>query len=107
MARRRRNNLVLWEWSSNDQRKADARRTSHNPRLEVPEAMKSLSLIAGGLGCLYFAWLFSTTGIFVAGRSHVAMTAADNPTRFSFGVIVTTLVGVVSLLAGVVTLVRR
>ena len=69
----------------------------------MKDPAKSLSLIVVGLGCLYFAWLFSATGIFVAGRSHVAVTAADDPDRFSFGVAVTALIGAASLVGGLVT----
>lgn len=68
---------------------------------------KSFALLVGGLTCLYFAWLFSATGIFVAGRSHVAVTAADEPDRFAFGVAATVALGAVSLIGGLVTTLRR
>jgi hypothetical protein len=71
----------------------------------MKDPAKSLSLIVVGLGCLYFAWLFSATGIFVAGRSHVAVTAADDPDRF--GVAVTALIGAASLVGGLVMSWRR
>jgi hypothetical protein len=66
---------------------------------------KSLTLIAAGLGFIYFGWLYSTTGIFVS-RGH-AVTTAEDPDRFSFGVALIVLVGGVSLAAGLVTILRR
>jgi hypothetical protein len=66
---------------------------------------KSLSLIVAGLGFLYFGWLYSATGIFVS-RSR-AVTAAEDPDRFSFGVGIVVLLGAFSLVAGVVTALRR
>lgn len=68
---------------------------------------KSLSLLVAGLGFLYFAWVFSATGIFVAGRSPVAVTAADDPARFSAGIAVTIAIGAASLVAALVLMLRR
>ena len=66
---------------------------------------KTFALLAAGCGFLYFAWLYSATGIFVSrGR---AMTAAEDPERFSYLVGVVFVVGVASLVAGLVTLLRR
>jgi hypothetical protein len=59
----------------------------------------SLTLIAVGLGFLYFAWLFSATGIFVANRGQV-LTAAENPSQFSFALGVVLVLGAASLIGG-------
>ena len=59
----------------------------------------SLTLIAVGLGFLYFAWLFSATGIFVANRGQV-LTAAENPNQFSFALGVVLVLGAASLIGG-------
>jgi hypothetical protein len=66
---------------------------------------KSLTLIAAGLGFLYFGWLYSTTGIFVS-RGH-AVTATEDPDRFSFSIAFLVLIGAVSLAAGVAAILRR
>lgn len=68
---------------------------------------KSLSLIVAGLALLYFAWLYSATGIFVVNRSHVAVTASEDPERFSIGVATTVIVGLGSLAGGLFTTLRR
>jgi hypothetical protein len=66
---------------------------------------KSFALLATGLGFVYFAWLYSATGIFVSrGR---AVTAAEDPERFSYLVGVAFIVGLASLVAGLITLLRR
>ena len=66
---------------------------------------KSLTLIVAGLGFLSFGWLYSTTGIFVSRWR--AVTAVEDPDRFSSGVGMVFLFGVLSLAAGVITILRR
>lgn len=67
---------------------------------------KSLTLIAAGLGFLYFGWLYSATGIYSNARGRVA-TAVDDPDRFSLAVGLVFVFGIASLIAGVVTMLRR
>lgn len=62
----------------------------------------SLTLIAVGLGFLYFAWLFFTTGILV--NRGQALTAAENPTQFSFALAVVVVLGAASVIGGLVAL---
>lgn len=66
----------------------------------------SFTLIALGLGFLYFAWLFSATGIFVANRGQM-VTAADNPRQFSFALGVVLVIGAASLIGGVLAVLWR
>lgn len=68
---------------------------------------KSFTLVVAGLGFLYFAWLFSATGIFTANRGRFAVTKSEDPEQFSFAVGLVVMFGVVSLVAGFVTMLRR
>jgi hypothetical protein len=68
---------------------------------------KSFALIVAGLGFLYFGWVYSATGIFVANRGRHAVTAAEDPDRFALGVGMVFVVGVASLVAGLLTMLRR
>ena len=66
---------------------------------------KSLALLVAGLSFLYFGWLYSATGIFTS-RGQV-VTAAEDPDRFSALIGIVFVVGVASLVAGLITLIRR
>ena len=68
---------------------------------------KPVALIAAGLGFLYFAHVFSATGIFVAGRSRVAVSAASDPDGFALRVGLTAAIGAASVLAGAIMMLRR
>jgi hypothetical protein len=73
----------------------------------VKDPGKSLALIAAGLGFLYFGWLFFTTGIFAGRRGRVVIMASEDPERFSYVLAVVIVLGIASLVAGIVTLLRR
>lgn len=63
---------------------------------------KNLALAATGLGFLYFGWLFSTSGILTANRGRYVVTAAEDPDRFSFSLGLVVVLGIASLIAGMV-----
>jgi hypothetical protein len=73
--------------------------------MKSPE--KVVALIATGAGFLYFASVYSATGIFTGRRGDVAVTAADDPERFSFAVGMVLALGVASLLAGLLMTLRK
>ena len=72
--KRRRNKLVLWEWRPDGQDDQNGHRKGQSKT-----GTKSLALLALGAGFLYFAWVYSATGIFTARRGNYAITAAEDP----------------------------
>ena len=61
---------------------------------------KAVGLLATGAGFLYFACVYSATGIFTGRRGDLAVTASEDPERFSYAVGMVLALGVASLVVG-------
>jgi hypothetical protein len=68
---------------------------------------KAGALIATGAGFLYFCWVYATTGIFTGRRGDVAVAASEDPERFSIAVAIVLALGLASLVAGLLMILRK
>ena len=105
MARRRRNRIVLWEWPH--RRRSARSGDSNGSGTGGLDVAAPLALAATGLGVLYFAWLFSATGIYSGRRGRTAVLAAEAPEQFAVLIAVMVVVGAASLVTAIVMVFRR
>jgi hypothetical protein len=96
---------VLWEWPG---RRRNARSGETDGRgTGGRDLAATLGLAATGLGFLYFAWLFSATGIYSGRRGRTAVLAAEAPEQFALVIAVMVFVGAASLVSAIVMVFRR